>query len=372
MTQPHLCHIHPAFGTGGPEVRTSLVIDASGDAFRHTVIALNGNLGGRTRIRRQEAVCFLEPPRVGGVRGLAKLLRDLRPDLVLTHGWGGSDALLAARMVGIRRVIHAEDGFLPDEAARQRFPRLVARRILLRIPRRVVCPSQTLVRIANRMWWLPTHKICYIPNGVDAAGFSSGSPEVVTAARRHLGCMNGEVIVGTVGRLGAEKNHARLIRAFATVAARRPARLAIVGDGPERESLARLARNLGLADRVIFTGQTDRPVDYYRAMDIFALSSDTEQMPIALLEAMAVGLPIVSTDVGDVREMVATGNRVHVIPPEQEDAYASALDALADAPHARVRLGQENREKCRQQHTLDTMVQAYLNLYREILEIRRR
>jgi hypothetical protein len=128
VTQPHLCHILPSFGTGGPEVRTALVIDASSDAFRHTVIALNGNLGGRTRIHRQEAVSFLEPPRGCGLRGLARLLRDLRPDMALTYGWGGTDALLAARLAGIRRVIHAEDGFLPDETIQQRYPRLLARR----------------------------------------------------------------------------------------------------------------------------------------------------------------------------------------------------------------------------------------------------
>ena len=87
---------------------------------------------------------------------------------------------------------------------------------------------------------------------------------------------------------------------------------------------------------------------------------------------MAMGLPILSTDVGDIRDMIAPENRAHVIPPEQEDAYACALNALADDPQARARLGQANREKCRQQHTLVTMVQAYLHLYREMLGIRSR
>src|SRR5262249_16041921 len=160
-----------------------------------------------------------------------------------------------------------------------------ARQVLLRIPCRVVCPSQTLVRIATRRWWLPDRKVCYIPNGVDADAFSPGSPDKVSVARRRLGCTDGELVVRTVGRLSAEKNHARVVGGLAAVAAAGPARLAVVGDGPSRAPLTRQARDLGLADRVAFTGQTDRPVDYYHAMDVFALSSDTEQMPIAVLEA---------------------------------------------------------------------------------------
>lgn len=368
--KPHLCHVLPAFGTGGPEVRTALVIDASADAFRHTVVSLSGDLGGRTRIR--SAVEFLAAARPGGrvgaVRSLAGLLRGLRPDLLLTYGWGGTDGLLAARLCGIRRVVHAEDGFLPDEAARQRPHRLLARRALLRLPARVICPSQTLVRIATRQWWLPPRRIRYIPNGVDAAHFAPGPPGAAEAARRRLGCSAEEVVVGTVGRLGAEKNQGRLLRAFAALAARRPAKLLIVGDGPLRGELEGLARRLGLEGRVLFAGQADDPVDFYRAMDIFALSSDTEQMPIVVLEAMGIGLPVIGTDVGDVRGMVAPENRRLVVPPSREEDFAAALIELADDAGARARLGGGNREECVRRYGLEAMIQEYLGLYREALE----
>src|SRR4051794_7947610 len=139
--RPHLCHIFPAFATGGPEVRTATLIDATGDAFRHTVASLSGELGGRDRVGRRDGVAFVAAPRPGGRAAspwaLARLLRGLRPDLVLTYGWGGTDGVLAARLCGLRRVIHAEDGFLPDEAGGQKPARLLARRVVLQAPARV-------------------------------------------------------------------------------------------------------------------------------------------------------------------------------------------------------------------------------------------
>lgn len=368
MTRPRLCHVLPAFGTGGTEVRTSLIIDASCDAFQHSVVALNGDLGGRSRVASREAVRFLGAPPGCGLGGLSRLLRGLAPDLVLTYGWGGTGALIAASLAGLRRVVHAEDGFLPDEAARQRPRRLLARRILLRLAWRVVCPSRTLVGIATGPWSLPESKVRFIPNGVDTEVFSPGDPSAAAATRRRLGCEDGELLVGSVGRLGAEKNPARLVRAFAALAARRPARLAFVGDGPMRDPLVALAGRLGVADRVAFVGNSDRPEEFYRAMDVFALSSDTEQMPIAVLEAMSMGLPVVGTDVGDVRDMVAPENRPFVTPAGREDAYASALISMADDPHARACIGRANREKCRHRNTLEAMLRDYRDLYREALE----
>lgn len=369
--RPHLCHVIPSFATGGTEVRTALLIDSSGDAFRHSIIALDGELCGRSLIRNREAVGFHAAPRGGNplaaIRGLGRLLRSLGPDLILTYGWGGTDGLVAARLGGFGRLIHAEDGFLPDEASAQRPRRLLARRILLRTTARVVCPSHLLTRIARRSWWLPRGKVRYIPNGIDAARFSPGPPAARAASRRRLGIAEGELVIGTVGRLGAEKNHARLLRAFATVADRRPARLLIVGDGPRRDELERLAHTLGIGDRVLFAGMIADPVGHYRAMDLFALSSDTEQMPLAILEAMGVGLPIVSTDVGDVRGMLGPPNWRFVVPRGREEDYASALAGLGEDADARSRLGRANREECLRQHSQDAMIGAYLALYREVL-----
>ena len=169
----------------------------------------------------------------------------------------------------------------------------------------IVVPSRNLERIATRIWRLSPRRVIYIPNGIDLARF--GGPPDATLAADFPG--DGPVI-GTVSGLRPEKIPPRLLRAFRTVNDQLPARLVLVGDGPERPALERLAMKLGIATRVHFTGHVAVPAPLYAGFDLFALSSDTEQMPLSVIEAMAAGLPVVGTDVGDVRLMLAPEMRL--------------------------------------------------------------
>jgi glycosyltransferase involved in cell wall biosynthesis len=372
VSRSRLCHVFPAFSTGGPEVRTAVVIERTLPDFRHTVISLNGDLSGRTRIEGARHVRFVAAPQVAGrfrrPLALRQLVREQSADLVLTYGWGGIDALLAARLCGIRRVVHTEDGFLPDEALRQKFTRLMARRVALRSASRLIVISRRLVGIARELWRLPDRLVRYLPNGVDTDRFSPASQENRAIVRRQLGIEPDEVVIGTVAMLRPEKNQSRLLRAFASAGQSRKARLLLVGDGPLRDSLERQARELGVADRVLITGVVQDTAPYYRAMDIFALSSDTEQMPLSVLEAIGTGLPVVSTDVGDVRDMVSAPNRRLITERDRSDAYRRALEELMDQPALRAELVLANREKCLQEFSEIAMVNAYRDVYREVIE----
>ena len=147
-------------------------------------------------------------------------------------------------------------------------------------------PSRNLVRIATRDLEAAARVIRYVPNGIDLARFATDG------AQRGAG----EPVIGTVAALREEKNIARLCsRAFALLPS---GRLVIVGDGPERPALEALAASLGVADRVEFAGHHQDTPAFYARFDIFALSSDTEQMPLSVIEAMASGLPVVATDGG--------------------------------------------------------------------------
>ena len=362
---PHLCHVFPAFATGGPEVRTTVLLNALGDSFRHTIISLNSDRSGRERLDPAIDFNFVAAPprgRSGHFFTLSKCLREVQPDLLLTYGWGGVDAIAAGRLAGLRRIVHMEDGFLPDEAIKQKLKRLMARRFLMRAANWLVCPSQTLVNIARNTWWLPRRGIRFIPNGVDTEFFAPDSAE---EARKRLGLPLEGFFIGTVGHLRSEKNQERLLRAFAQVTTSKPAHLIMVGGGPLREHLDRLASELGVATRVHFPGVIQQPVDWYRALDLFALSSDTEQMPIALLEAMAVGLPVVATGVGDVFSMVCKANQPFVTKLGGERAFCGALQSLADDAALRADLGEANRRHCVSQFSLARMIDAYRAMYSE-------
>ena len=192
-----------------------------------------------------------------------------------------------------------------------------------------------------------------MPNGIDLARFATG---VVEAGAPPWPDTGARAVIGTVAALRPEKNLARLLRAFARL--QPPARLVIVGDGADRPGLEALAHELRGAGAVRFTGHMADPQRAYRHFNVFALSSDTEQMPLSLLEAMAAGLPAVATDVGDVATMLATENRPFVVPRE-DAALAGALAALLDSPELRRAVGAANRAKAERDFDQEVMFRAY-------------
>jgi glycosyltransferase involved in cell wall biosynthesis len=277
------------------------------------------------------------------------VLRALRPDLVVTSNWGAIEWAAGALLAGVPH-IHTEDGFGPEERARQMKRRVMVRRLVLRASR-VVLPSRNLLRIAAETWRLPHQNLLYIPNGIDLGRFAAAAP-----ARLPPGA---GPVIGTVAALRPEKNIARLLHAFAALRASRPARLVIVGDGPERGTLEQLARSLHIDNDTFFAGHSTRAEAWLAAFDIFALSSDTEQMPLSLLEAMASGLACVCTDVGDVRSMLPAANRDYVVAPDQA-AFADALHRLLGADRAGI--GAANRAKAAAEFDQATMFSRYADL----------
>jgi glycosyltransferase involved in cell wall biosynthesis len=146
-----------------------------------------------------------------------------------------------------------------------------------------------------------------------------------------------------------------------------PWRLVIAGEGSQRARLEALARERGLAERVVFTGFVDRPGSVLGELDVYVLTSDTEQMPIAVLEAMAVGLPVLATDVGDLRLMLPPASRdACLFARDQEGAFAARLADLLRAPDERRKLGALNRARAAE-FSLEAMVGRYERLLRDLI-----
>jgi glycosyltransferase involved in cell wall biosynthesis len=222
----------------------------------------------------------------------------------------------------------------------------------------VVLPSLNLHRIAREIWRLPESCLRYIPNGIDCGRFD------VPPDQSRVSLWPGEgPVIGIVCALRAEKNVSRLLRAFAMVAKDLPCRLVIVGEGAERPLLETLTRELQIGGRVIFAGHVTDPERLYGAFEIFALSSDTEQMPYTVLEAMAAGRAIIATDVGDIRHMVAPENQPFLVARD-ESAFAGALRTLLADEGLRRRIGEANRMKARTTYDQQKMFDAYGALYR--------
>ena len=300
---------------------------------------MDGITAARERLASNVPVNFIDVNiRKGDLLGNLKRFRDIiqvvAPRTMLTHNFGSIEWAISNRFSQVRQV-HVEDGFGPDERDAQLARRVLLRRAFLH-RRAIILPSQNLMRVAREVWRFSQRQLHYIPNGIDIDRFSSPTPAVTWAG-------DGPVI-GTVAALRPEKNVARLIRAFHSAASNAPARLVIVGDGPQRAELETFAAGLDLRDRIHFTGHIDKPDSLIKAFDIFAMSSDTEQMPISLLEAMAAGLPIAATDVGDVAIMVPREGKAFVTSCD-DAPLASALLTLIRDPALREKLGHASKVK---------------------------
>ncbi len=355
MPAPHIVHVTPGFSPGGAQARTVQIMNYLGESFCHTVVSLNGDFAAAAAVAGDVDVQYLrcrrEPNPIYMIRRFSQLLRALKAHLVLTYNWGAIEAVVAGRIVGGVPVIHAEDGFGADEAIRQKRRRILFRTMTLRSAYRIVAPSETLVDIMRRTWRLPRERIEHIPNGIDLRRFA---PENGRTEREN-------VILGAVGALRPEKNHDLLLSACAALARRMPIRLVIAGDGPERKTLEEKAQSLGLAATVEFLGHCPTPEEIYRRLDLFVLSSRTEQMPLAVLEAMASGLPVVSTDAGDVKKMVSPENRPFIVASEKD--FYQALTSLAANSPLRKNIGAANRARCIALYDIRKMLQRYSTLY---------
>ena len=351
----HVLSVFPGFGVGGAQVRFATVANRLGPAIRHSVVALNGETACREKLDPSLDVAFPPSGHHAGRMARAVLharrfLHRAQPDVVVTSNWGAIEWAVGAKLAGLRHV-HTEDGFGPEEQAIQIPRRVLIRRLALRRSE-VVLPSHRLLAVATTTWRLPAHRLHYVPNGIDLARFDHAAPMVLPPG-------DGPVI-GTVAALRPEKNIGRLLRAVASLRAERPARLLIVGDGPERPRLEAHAAALGIAAATVFAGHTTQAERWLAAMDVFALSSDTEQMPISLLEAMAASRPAVCTDVGDVRRMLAAENAPYITALD-DSGMAAALRAMLDADRAAI--GAANRRKAAADYAETKMVTAYAALF---------
>ncbi len=359
----HLLHVFPSFDVGGAQVRTAALMNRFGDAFRHSVVSLDGRFDCAERLDPRVPFARVEFPARPGDSLPARLwriraaLRALAPDRLITSNWGSIEWAMADAPPRAAPLLHMEDGFGPDEVGRQIPRRVWTRRVVLR-GARVLLPSRLLEGIARDVWRLAARGLCYVPNGIDLARFTPAG------ARADLAVPGEGPLIGTVAALRAEKNIARLLRAAALLRGEGlPFRLAVIGEGPERAALEAQAAALGIAPVTRFLGHVPDPAAAYRALDLFALSSDTEQMPFSVLEAMGSGLAVASTDVGDVRVMLAPENAALVTGRDEAALAAGLRTLLADAAR-RARLGAANRARAEAEFDEALMARRHAALWR--------
>jgi glycosyltransferase involved in cell wall biosynthesis len=259
-------------------------------------------------------------PRI--VTDLVRLARERRARILHVHGYAAADfGRLAARTVGARLVLH-------EHFADPRMPayQALADRLLRGRTDGAIAVSRSTREFLVRERFVPEERVRLIWNGAPLDEFAPVPRERALRVRRELGLADEALVVGTIGRLNAQKGHRFLIDAAARVLPGEPrARVLIAGDGDLMGELRQQAAALGLADRVVFAGHRADVPDLLGALDVFCISSLYEGTPLALFEAMASGKAIVSTSVDGCREVLEEGITAVLVPPADAVALASGL-----------------------------------------------
>lgn len=305
------------------------------------------------------------------VAKLYALMRRERPDIVHTHtAKAGFIGRLAARFARVPVIVHTFHGHVLHG-----YYGPVKNELLRRLEQSLALITDRLVTVSEQVkkelvgyGIAPADKITVVPLGFDLKPFLDAY-ERRGDFRREMGLSNEHKLVGIVGRIFPIKNHELFLQAAARVAAREPAaRFVIVGDGPLRLALERQAVELGITERVRFTGWRRDVAKIYADLDALVISSDNEGTPVSVIEAMASGCPAVATRVGGLPDLIADEETGLLVPPKDAERLADAvLRVLQDSAMAGT-VSQNAMSTARRRFGVERLIADMDRLYSELLE----
>jgi glycosyltransferase involved in cell wall biosynthesis len=367
LINTRIAHVLSSFGMGGQErVAYDLAISQQRAGCRVTVLSLAPEPDGPLAAELVEAGIAIDRvarPRPGLdpmlVVRIARWLRQHRIDLVHTHNRMALIYGAPAGKLARCKVVHTKHGNNPKGGTR-----LVAGNLAGRCVDAFVAVSPETAAFARKRREVDLRKLLVIDNGIELGRFHP-RPEAREHVRASLAIPQDAPVIGTVGRIAAEKNHALLVRAVAPLLG--PAHLVIAGDGPLMPDLKAAVASSGAADHIHLLGVRRDVPDVLNAFDVFALSSDTEGLPLSILEAMATGLPVLSTIVGGVPNVIDDGQTGWLVPRGDEAALREqARRALADLAATRA-TGARARTAAVERFSAARMQREYLALYARVL-----
>jgi len=283
---------------------------------------------------------------------IAKVLRQEKIDLLHTHNfaswfWGGMATLFAPRCT----LVHTQH----SNIVLNRLPPKPLRGFLARISKKVVTVSDPVAEHLQRDSFAPSNKLQVIYNGIPL------NPEQHTKDPKHRH-------LAIVARLVPVKNHSLLIRSFAQASQiDSTIKLDILGDGPLMEELQQLSESLGMSEKIKFWGEVPNARALMTSFDVFVLSSLSEGLSISILEALAAGLPVIATDVGGNGTLVHQQQNGLLVPSEDQDQLAAAINRLLSDEKLRKKMGQESLKIVTEGFSNQTMVDAYQRIYAHAL-----
>jgi len=370
----NVCHVAPADGRAGADVQLALLLRALSNRPGLEVSAVLFNDGRLADTLNQAGIPTQIIPESRHsassiLRQLIAYCRSRRVDILHTHK--GKDNVVGAMARGagvVRRQVRTVHGacepFTGFKAAKANVVRSLDAAANRWIVDRVVAVSRELADALCRS--CGEHKVVCVRNGIDVDEVRPSRP--AAAVRRELGLGDRDVVVGTMGRLTPVKGLDSFLAAARLIRDRRDVKFLIVGDGPLRDALRARARALDLDGSVMFAGHRDDSHDVLAAMDVFALPSLHEGMPIVLLEALALERPVVAMRVGGIPEVVEDGRTGLLVAPGDAAALAQRCLALVEKPDDARRLAQAGARDVRERFSVDRTAAEVADVYRALMQ----
>lgn len=299
---------------------------------------------------------------------LRRVLKEFKPDLVVGHGTDTMKYASLSRLTHRNiRSVYMNIGLASFWASTR--SRIWLNKFWLRNIDSSVSVSEHIRTDFIEHYGFDESRAVYIPNAVQAEGFDEASDQSVRQQMRaELGVDDESVVIGMVGRLSPEKGQDTLIRAAARLIGNGlPAKLVLIGDGPERERLENEAKAEGIQSSVHFLGVRNDVPKVLSGLDIFALASKSEGMPGVLIEAGFAGLPSIAYDVGGVTEVLTDESTGLVVPAEDFEALVNGLEGLARRDEWRAQIGERARAWCRSRFDMKIVADQYKRLFNQLL-----
>jgi len=296
----------------------------------------------------------------GAIRQIREIVRGEQVQLVHSHGYKSDMySYLACRRLGVPMM--ATCHLWTRQTPAIRVYEFIDGWLLRRFDA-VVAVSDVIAEDARRAG-ISAAKISTINNGIDLVPFASATPALAEEIKK-----GDRLLIGTVGRLVSQKGVDYFLRAACAVLNEMPEALfAVVGDGPDRGKLERLAKELGIEEHVVFTGSRADMPHVYASFDVFVLASLDEGLPMAVLEALASNRAVVATQVGAVPKVIVSGQTGMLVKAADVPGLADAILVLLRSPELRARLGRSGSALVHKQFSSRVMSQEYLRLYEQLL-----
>jgi len=372
--RPVICQVLHSLDIGGAEVLAAGMARELSDRYRFVFACLDDEVGVLGKEFEERGVPMRVFDRQQGIDWkcsfrLALFFREHKVQIVHAHQYTPFFQSLLARLAYRRpSIVFTEHGrHFPDSRSSKR---VAVNRTLLRADDRLIGVGESVRRALVDNEGLPEKRTETIYNGVPLENFQAvnGDFELRQQVRQKLGIYDGEFAIVQVARLNALKDHATAVRTLKRLRDEHvPAKLILVGDGEERAVLEQLVVDQAVESDVVFLGARSDIPQLLTAGDAFLLSSISEGIPLSLIEAMGAGIPIVSTDVGGIPEVIEHGVSGLLAPAGDVEILATHLKSLWQNPEQRSQLAENGCQRAVERFSLEEMHRQYINLYEQVL-----